>query len=268
MEIVTQTHFVVYKITNKINSKTYIGCHKTKKLDDKYMGSGKIIKRAMLKNGVENFEKKILFDFNNSKEMFAKEVELIAALKPEYNIHEGGRGGWEYVNSSGLSIPIQTLNKEYQYAQKSNIDRRNARVESYGLQPSTCNSCDKALGYKSKSNSFCSKSCSAIYNNRKRIVSGWKMSQSSKEKISKSLHAYNNSTERNCKKCEARIVNSSIRIYCKFCQPSARVPIEMFEDLHKIKKDIKHTSSRTIALKYGVTHSTILKYSKKYVSIA
>ena len=102
MEIVTQTHYLVYEITNKINGKTYIGCHRTKNVNDNYMGSGKIIKRSIAKNGIENFDKEILFDFNNSKGMFDKEVELIATLKPKYNIHEGGMGGWEYINKLKL----------------------------------------------------------------------------------------------------------------------------------------------------------------------
>ena len=42
-------HYLVYKITNLVNGKIYIGCHKTDDKDDGYMGSGKLIKRAVEK---------------------------------------------------------------------------------------------------------------------------------------------------------------------------------------------------------------------------
>jgi len=60
--------YLVYMITNKVNGKRYIGCHKTDDVDDGYMGSGKLIRRAIKKYGSENFAKEVLATFKNDSE--------------------------------------------------------------------------------------------------------------------------------------------------------------------------------------------------------
>ena len=90
--------YYIYRITNKINGKTYIGQHKYKGLDDNYMGSGKLVKRAQKKYGMENFEKEILYSCIQYKAT-ADDVERFAIAKEraigkaEYNIADGGQGG-------------------------------------------------------------------------------------------------------------------------------------------------------------------------------
>ena len=37
----------IYKITNLVNGKMYIGKHQTDNIDDNYFGSGKILKYAL-----------------------------------------------------------------------------------------------------------------------------------------------------------------------------------------------------------------------------
>ena len=90
--------YYIYRITNKVNNKTYIGQHKYKKLNDDYKGSGKLLWRAYRKYGLENFEKEILYSRIQYKET-ADAMERFAIAKEralgkaEYNIANGGQGG-------------------------------------------------------------------------------------------------------------------------------------------------------------------------------
>ena len=91
--------YCIYRITNLINGKTYIGQHKYKTLNDDYMGSGKLLKRAQKKYGIKNFKKEILV-FNISKKEHADLLEktFITSEREKtgaencYNITDGGEG--------------------------------------------------------------------------------------------------------------------------------------------------------------------------------
>ena len=89
-----QIYYLVYKVTNLVNGKIYVGFHKTSKIDDGYMGSGKLIKRAIEKYGIENFHKEIIQVFDNQKDAELLEATIVDkefTLRDDtYNVAVGG----------------------------------------------------------------------------------------------------------------------------------------------------------------------------------
>ena len=90
------THYLVYKITNDVNGKYYVGQHQTNNVFDDYYGSGYLLPREYEKYGLENFTKHILYDFDNFDDMNNKEFELVQLSncwpldKMSYNLVVGG----------------------------------------------------------------------------------------------------------------------------------------------------------------------------------
>lgn len=84
----------IYKITNKINGKWYIG--KTNGRDLNYFGSGKLLKQAVDKYGKDNFERIILEEVDsdiNAREQYWIEQTNAVADPMSYNLASGGEGG-------------------------------------------------------------------------------------------------------------------------------------------------------------------------------
>ena len=90
-----KTYNYIYKITNQINGKIYIGKHSTDNLDDGYMGSGILICKAEKKYGLENFTKEYLAfcDTEEKLNWFEKfYIKKFNAREVGYNLTDGGDG--------------------------------------------------------------------------------------------------------------------------------------------------------------------------------
>jgi len=89
-------YFTIYKTTNLLNNKIYIGLHATNDINDGYLGSGVFLKKAIKKYGYGNFKKEILYVFDNKKDMIIKEKEIVnedfILRKDTYNMSKGGYG--------------------------------------------------------------------------------------------------------------------------------------------------------------------------------
>ena len=92
----------IYRITNLVNGKMYVGQHVTEDLDDGYMGSGVVILRALKKYGRGSFRKEWLTFCEDEEELDYMERVFVDQTWVDradtYNIALGGvhncaRGG-------------------------------------------------------------------------------------------------------------------------------------------------------------------------------
>jgi|LakMenEpi03Aug12_release.lakeMendotaPanAssembly.Ray.scaffolds.fasta_scaffold47636_2 group I intron endonuclease len=84
---------IIYKTTNLINGKIYIG--QDSHNNSKYLGSGKLIKASIKKYGSENFTKEILEECDTKELLNVREVYWILYYNSTtseigYNISKGG----------------------------------------------------------------------------------------------------------------------------------------------------------------------------------
>jgi len=147
--------YTVYQTTNKVLNKIYVGMHSTNNPNDTYLGTGgHDFQIDIEKYGRENFEKQILFIFDNPKDMKNKEREIVnldfISRLDTYNIVTGGRGGFAcvynnvyYDNLMKCSELVQIRKKKLleKYGTDTSLHTQRARnktretsLEKYGTE--------------------------------------------------------------------------------------------------------------------------------------
>lgn len=91
-------YYYVYKTTNIINGKFYIGVHKHKSPHDKaYIGSGITLKHAIQKYGIENFHNEVIAYHETHEDAYKHEAQIVTDELVNaddcYNMIRGGKGG-------------------------------------------------------------------------------------------------------------------------------------------------------------------------------
>lgn len=124
-------YYTIYKIVNLVNGKIYIGKHQTKYLEDEYMGSGKILKRAIRKYGIEQFRKSLLYIFEEKEDMDIMEAEIVneefISRLDTYNLKVGGESGWDFNNLEKNHNNIKNKRKTGNYGWKNKGEMTDVR---------------------------------------------------------------------------------------------------------------------------------------------
>ena len=103
----------VYRITNLVNGKMYIGMHCGNRKD--YMGSGILLQLAIQKYGVHNFNREILERCETIEELRKAEARWIKNEDAVnnyryYNLMEGGQGGdTGFKNDTSMSKVVKEV---------------------------------------------------------------------------------------------------------------------------------------------------------------
>ena len=117
-------HFI-YKTTNLINDKFYVGMHSTDDFEDGYVGSGKRLGYSVRKYGLENHKFEILEFLSSREELKKRESEVVneelLADPLCMNLKFGGEGGWDHLNGLSRSSEQQSkIAKEAWKTKKNN----------------------------------------------------------------------------------------------------------------------------------------------------
>lgn len=132
----------IYKTTNLVNGKWYIGMHSSDSLEDEYIGSGKMLWYSVKKYGRENFKMEILEFLPDRSSLALRESEIVnmdLLCDPLcMNLMCGGLGGFDFLDESilrkgksqGGSTVFRLLNERHREKLKNDPLYRERIVKS------------------------------------------------------------------------------------------------------------------------------------------
>jgi group I intron endonuclease len=116
--------YYIYKTVNLINNKCYIGFHATNNEYDGYIGSGLLLKRAIKKEGIDNFISGILEyvtveNWRDRESYWIKEMGAHVS-KGGYNLTWGGDGtlGLKFSEESRKKVSAVAKNRSNEHKEK------------------------------------------------------------------------------------------------------------------------------------------------------
>lgn len=263
---------IIYKLTNKINGKIYIG-QTTKSFEERLRGhiydaqyrkkaSDSRLSNAIRKYGIDNFKKEIIFDASNLEELNEKEEFYIKHFNSTnreigYNIKYGGNN---YIMPTETRIKIGGKTKERFYLNKELREKvlkglkkgnetQKKKSLSYFIEKK-CECCGKAMKLKPhlSNKKYCSDKCVKLIKN-----------------YEKGLVIANEVNKECVEKRRNEIVNCTI----DFVKNNAQLIIEM--PFNKIKLQplidkLGYKDIRTISKAFGVSGRKELLVELKRIS--
>ena len=151
----------IYKITNNINGKFYYGVHNGSNTDT-YMGSGRLIKKALNKYGIDNFSKEILMWFDTMDEAYEYEGVVVNQKTVDnpmcYNLCLGGMGssGFKHSEEAKKAISKSLIGHKRNVGNKLSKKTKDRMSKAHKGKIKTdehCKNLSKALKGKKRPNS-------------------------------------------------------------------------------------------------------------------
>jgi len=164
----------IYKITNKINNKYYIGRHSTKILKDYYFGSGIGISNAVKKYGRKNFKFEIIAQAKTTEDLWELEKQIVnEKIKKDRMSYNQTYGGKSYLDGLKKYNPIKFKEHQKKAGLKGGQSTKKIRTKEWhrkGQKNSSRNRAEKYI-YKITTNK-----------NEEYIVNGYEFKKICKEK--------------------------------------------------------------------------------------